>query len=345
MTEMSLAINGFGRIGRGVFRALFERSHDDLPAVVQINEPAPLETICHLLKYDTTYGRFNAEVLISNKKLYVDGHEILVTHHRNVDDVDWRANTIVECSGQLSIEQIRALCRRRSDLRVIISNPAKRTVDATVIFGLNQSELIGNERVISCGSCTSNALIPVLDLLDKNFGIESGASLTLHSAMHDQPVIDAYHDVDLRLTRSALQSVIPVDTKLHIGVERVLPKLAGKLDSFSVRVPTTIVSAIDLSVNLSRECSDSDLLKTLTELCRERQGVFTMTDEPLASIDFAHDSHSGVIDLGQTRLVSPKFLKLFIWFDNEWGYSNRLVDTLVYIQSITSKGASVNDNC
>jgi len=329
-----LIINGFGRIGRGVFRVLCERGMLAQYESVQVNEPAPLRTIGHLLKYDTTYGRFPGSVEIIDEQLFVDNQRIHVSHDRSLNGVDKPGAVLLECSGQVELDRLRAM---KSIAKVIISNPSKPEVDKTIIFGLNHHEIQLQDRIVSCGSCTSNALIPVLDTLDRAFSVTSASSLTLHSAMNDQPVNDAYHDVDLCLTRSALNSMIPVETALHQGVYRVLPKLKGKLDSFSVRMPTTTVSAIDLSVNVERPVDEVLFHATLAQLKSELPGVFTVTREPLVSSDYRQDSHSGIIDLGQSRLVSPTFLKIFIWFDNEWGYSNRMVDTLNYLHSTSSK--------
>jgi len=329
-----LIINGFGRIGRGVFRVLHERGMLAQYDRVQVNEPAPLRTIGHLLKYDTTYGRFNGSIEVVDEQLLVDDQLIRISHDRCVGALDIPGAVLMECSGQVDLADLRSL---QSVAKVIISNPSTPDVDKTIIYGLNHHEIQSQDRIISCGSCTSNALIPVLNTLDKAFTVASASSLTLHSAMNDQPVNDAYHDVDLCLTRSALNSMIPVETALHQGVYRVLPGLKEKLDSFSVRIPTTTVSAIDLSVNVEQSVDEELFYATLAQLKCELPDVFNITKEPLVSSDYRQDSHSGVIDLGQSRLVAPTFLKVFIWFDNEWGYSNRMVDTLNYLHSISSR--------
>jgi glyceraldehyde-3-phosphate dehydrogenase type I len=331
-----LAINGFGRIGRSVLRAIVERDLWHHLAVVSINELAPIETICHLLKYDSTHGRFPGSVTIEDSRLVVNGHAIDITHEAEFSALQIDCDVLIECSGSVSAEVARRQIGGRLK-HILISNPSQPDVDCTLIYGFNQNQVTPSDGVISCGSCTSNALIPLVAALDAQFGVVAGSSLTLHSAMNDQPVIDAYHDVDLRLTRSAMQSMIPVETALDKGVYRLLPHLEGRLNSSSIRVPTSNVSAIELTVQTEHALDRSAFTQCLQRLADDNQYV-TNTTEPLASCDFIHDDQSAVIDMPQSAVVNDHLVKVLIWFDNEWGYANRLVDSALHLQQMISLG-------
>ncbi|WP_444934475.1 type I glyceraldehyde-3-phosphate dehydrogenase [Microbulbifer sp. JTAC008] len=325
-----IAINGYGRIGRSVLRALYESGARDSLQIVAINELADCDTIAHLTKYDSVHGRFSGEVSVHKDVLVVNGDSIAVTHYEQLEDLDWRrdqVDIVLECTGSFKQRQGAELHLTAGAKKVLFSQPASRDVDATIVYGVNDHILTGKERVISAASCTTNCSVPVIAALDKAFGIEAGVITTIHSAMNDQPVSDAYHHTDLRKTRSAITSVIPVDTALARGIERILPNLAGKFEAQALRVPTVNVSAIDLSVSLQREVSREDinaLLKSASE--SEFNGVLGFTQEPLASCDFNHDPRSGIIDAGQTRVAGNRLAKILIWFDNEWGFANRMLD-------------------
>ncbi len=327
-----IAINGFGRIGRCVLRALYESHLGDRLQVVAINEPADLATIAHLTKYDSTHGRFPADVSAGDNRLTINGDEIAITHYESLTQLDWTqqdVDIVLECSGQYSgIEELR-LHQQAGANKVLLSQPGEQTLKA-IVWGLNQQTLTVDDSIASAASCTSNCITPVMAVLHRSFGIESGVTTTIHSAMHDQPVIDAYHHTDLRKTRAASHSIIPVDTSLAYGIGRVIPELEGKFSSRALRVPTLNVSAMELSAmvkssvdvqsvnNALREAAENDLI-----------GILGMTDEPLASCDFNHDSRSGVVDAGQTR-VSGQIVNVLVWFDNEWAYANRMLDIVNY---------------
>jgi glyceraldehyde 3-phosphate dehydrogenase/D-erythrose 4-phosphate dehydrogenase len=327
-----LAINGYGRIGRCFLRALHEAGLAESFQVVAINEPANGESIAYLTRFDSTHGRFPADVALEGQTLVIAGRPIQLTHADTPEGVDWRSlkiDLLVECSGQYSN---RAGLRRFIDAgcpRVLLSHPANSAhdVDATVVFGLNHDQLSGDERIVSNASCTTNAVVPVLELLQREIGIEQVLLTTLHSVMNDQPLADGYHHSDLRRTRSAMQSMIPVSTGLARGVERLLPDLAGKVQAKAIRVPTLNVSAIDLVVALAGDC-DAQRINTLLQQAAAGpwQGVLTASAAPHASIDFNHDPHSAIVDTTQTRANGPRLFNLFIWFDNEWGFANRMVD-------------------
>jgi D-erythrose 4-phosphate dehydrogenase len=211
--------------------------------------------------------------------------------------------------------------------KVLYSHPADPDVDATVIYGINDHLLTKNDKIVSNGSCTTNCIVPVIKVIDDAFGVESGTITTIHSSMHDQQVIDAYHD-DLRRTRAASQSIIPVDTKLAIGIERILPKFAGRFEAIAVRVPTINVSVMDLSITVNTDVS----IKEINEAVKKAQknglsGILGYTEEPLVSIDFNHDPHSCIVDGNQTRVSHKRLVKMLVWCDNEWGFANRMLDT------------------
>ncbi len=326
-----IAINGFGRIGRCVLRALYENGYRQDMEVVVINELADIDSLSYMLRYDSTHGRFNGTVSIADEQhLMVNGDRIRVCHIGDPAELDWAAldvDLVLECSGQIRSREDAELHLSRGAKKVLISNPADSAVDNTVIYGHNHDSLSAEQRIVSNGSCSTNALIPVLTLIDQAYGIEAGVTTTIHSAMNDQPVIDAYHS-DMRRTRSAVQSIIPVDTGLPAGIERLMPQLAGKIESLHVRVPTINVSALDISLQLN-DATDADAVnELLAGASNERfDGILGLTREAHASIDFNHDPRSAIVDATQTRVSGGRLLKLLVWFDNEWGFANRMLDT------------------
>jgi D-erythrose 4-phosphate dehydrogenase len=326
-----IAINGFGRIGRCVLRALYENGYRQDMEVVVINELADIDSLSYMLRYDSTHGRFNGTVSIADEQhLMVNGDRIRVCHIGDPTELDWAAldvDLVLECSGQIRSREDAELHLSRGAKKVLISNPADSAVDNTVIYGHNHDSLSADQRIVSNGSCSTNALIPVLTLIDQAYGIEAGVTTTIHSAMNDQPVIDAYHS-DMRRTRSAVQSIIPVDTGLPAGIERLMPQLAGKIESLHVRVPTINVSALDISLQLT-DATDADAVNALLAgASNERfDGILGLTREAHASIDFNHDPRSAIVDATQTRVSGGRLLKLLVWFDNEWGFANRMLDT------------------
>ena len=329
-----VAINGYGRIGRSVLRALYESDARSAIQVVAINELADCKTICHLTRYDSTHGRFPGTVDISDDQLSINGDRIAILHSEHIHQLPWGElgiDVVLECSGAFSD---RATAQQHIDAgakRVLFSQPAESDVDATIVYGINHQLLNGSETIVSTASCTTNCVVPVIKVLNDRFGVEGGVITTIHSAMNDQPVIDAYHHTDLRKTRAAMQSIIPVDTGLALGIDRLLPELTGRFQAQAMRVPTINVSAIDLSVMLNTEIDTAAVNAALAEAAAaELEGVLGYTEEPLASCDFNHDQRSGIVDASQTRVSQQKLVKVLIWFDNEWGYANRMLDTLLY---------------
>ena len=325
-----VAINGYGRIGQCLLRALVTGPHAGHFQVVAINELARLETISYLTRYDTTHGRFPLPVSHEHNHLIVGGQRIEILHEANPARLDWHGQNIdlvFECSGSFS-DRLTALTYLRSGAsRMLLSHPASPDIDATIVFGVNDHLLRPEHRIVSAASCTTNCLTPALLLLDRAFGIERGLVTTIHSAMNDQPILDSSHNSNPRLSRGALHSIIPIDTGLAIGIGRILPAMAGRFQCLHLRVPTINVSAMDLSVNLRRSAT----LDAVHQLFRQAaagdfQGLLAYTDEPRVSVDFNTDPHSLTIDATQTRLCGERMLKLLLWFDNEWGFANRMLD-------------------
>ena len=337
--SLRLAINGYGRIGRSFLRALHESPFRERYRTVAINEPADLASIAYLTRFDSTHGRFPGDVAEGDDCLLIDGSPIRVSHARTPEAVDWQTlgiDVLVECSGQYGDRAALERFLASGCPRVLLSHPGNSAgdVDATVVCGINQQDLAGGERIVSNASCTTNAAVPVLKLLDETFGIEHVLLTTLHSVMNDQPLIDGYHHTDLRRTRSAMQSIIPVSTGLARGVERLLPQLAGRVEAKAIRVPTLNVSAIDLVVTTRLPLDSAGLNRLFRDAAEARfSRLLAYTDQPHASIDFNHDPHSAIIDGSQTRASGPHLASVLLWFDNEWGFANRLVDTLHHWQS------------
>ncbi|KJZ16636.1 MULTISPECIES: glyceraldehyde 3-phosphate dehydrogenase NAD-binding domain-containing protein [unclassified Halomonas] len=332
-----IAINGYGRIGQCVLRALIERN-DPSFEVVAINELSGLDTITYLTRYDTTHGRFPGRVESSDGHLIINGHAIRVLSEEDPDLLPWRSlgiDLVLECSGSF---KDRATAERHLAAgagRLLFSQPAESDVDATIVSGINDDDLTPDVRVVSAASCTTNCLVPILTVLDEALGIEHGVTTTIHSAMNDQPVIDAYHQTDLRLTRSAMQSIVPVDTGLARGINRLMPHLAERFECLHVRVPTINVSAMDMSICVKRDTSASEVNRLLREASESRlPDLLGYTEEPMASIDFNHDPRSGIVDATQTRVAGGRLLKLLCWFDNEWGFANRMLDVAGRLASL-----------
>ncbi|MGB0459266.1 MAG: type I glyceraldehyde-3-phosphate dehydrogenase [Porticoccaceae bacterium] len=327
-----VAINGYGRIGRSVLRAVYESKLQDQIKIVAINEPADNKTIAHLTRYDSTHGRFAGEVIGDDKTLNVCGDSITIVHQDNLEQLPWSAlniDVVLECSGSFSHRHKAEQHLQSGAKRVLFSQPAESDVDATIVYGYNHQQLTGKERIISSASCSTNCVVPVIQALDDNFSVEGGVITTIHSAMNDQPVLDAYHHTDLRKTRAAMNSIIPVDTGLALGIDRLMPQLAGRFQAQAMRVPTINVSAIDLSVIVNQAVDTATVNRALATAAQgSLKNILGYTEEPLASCDFNHDPRSGIVDASQTRVSQQKLVKVLIWFDNEWGYANRMLDVL-----------------
>ena len=331
MRPVRVAINGYGRIGRCVLRAIYERGLEQHIEVVAINEPADLETMSHLTQFDSTHGVFNAKVGRSEHHLLVNGRPIAVSHHTDPAATAWgdyQLDLLLECSGAFHTRSALEAFITAGCPRLLLSQPAESAaeVDYTVVLGINHQQLNGHQQIVSNASCTTNAVIPILAELDQAYGVDYTYLSTLHSVMNDQPMIDGYHHKDLRRTRSAMQSMVPVATGLARGVERLLPQLTGKVQAKALRVPILNVSAIDLLVQLQRPTTVEELNSLFILAAQNHPHTLAYTDKAHASIDFNHDAHSAIIDGSQTRSNDQGLINLFIWFDNEWGFANRMID-------------------
>ncbi|WP_020406956.1 type I glyceraldehyde-3-phosphate dehydrogenase [Hahella ganghwensis] len=328
---LRLAINGYGRIGQCVLRALYESGYRQSMQVVAINELSDAETIAYLTRYDTTHGPFRGEVSIRDGHLMVNGDHIRLVREPDPAQLPWKkigVDLVLECTGAFSDRET-AQCHIDSGAgKVLFSQPAESTVDHTVVFGINQDGLKPEHTIVSNASCTTNCIVPIIKLLDDHLTIERGVITTIHSAMNDQPVIDAYHHHDLRRTRSAMASLVPVNTGLAKGIERLLPHLTGKFEANAVRVPVINVSMMDLTVCVSRETTAAEVNDILSKAAEDQfDGIIGYTEEPLTSCDFNHDCRSGIVDGNQTQVSGNRLIKVMAWFDNEWGFANRMLDT------------------
>ncbi len=336
-----IAISGFGRIGRSVVRALYESGKRDTFTLVAINEVAPAPGIAHLLKYDSTHGKFPFTVSQLDNKLVVDGDEIALTHIEHLYHLPWREQNIdvvLDCTGKFGSKDEGISHLNQGASKVLFSHPGGQDLDATIIYGINHHTLTANDKVVSNGSCTTNCIVPIIKVIDEAFGVESGSITTIHSSMHDQQVIDAYHK-DLRRSRAASQSIIPVDTKLAAGIERILPQFKGRFEAIAVRVPTLNVTAMDLSLTVNKDASIIDINRTIQTAITNNDllGILDYTEEPLVSVDFNHDPHSCIVDGSQTRVSHKRLIKMLIWCDNEWGFAHRMLDTAQAMHCASAK--------
>ena len=325
-----VAINGFGRIGRNVLRAIAEAGRTDIE-VVAINDLGPVETNAHLLRFDSVHGRFPGEVMVDGEFLVVDGHRIKVTAVRNPAELPHRdlgIDIALECTGIFTARDKAKAHLDAGAKRVLVSAPADGA-DLTVVYGVNHDKLTADHLVVSNASCTTNCLAPVAKVLNETVGIERGFMTTIHSYTNDQPSLDQMHK-DLYRARAAALSMIPTSTGAAKAVGLVLPELKGKLDGTSIRVPTPNVSAVDLVFTAKRQTSVAevnDAIKAAAE--GPLKGVLGVTDQPNVSIDFNHDPHSATFHLDQTKVIDGTMVRILAWYDNEWGFSNRMADTAV----------------
>lgn len=325
-----VAINGYGRIGRNVLRAHYEYGkHHDIE-IVAINNPGNIDTIALLTKYDTAHGKFPAEVSVDGDYLIVNGDRIRVTGDRNPENLPWKElniDIVMECTGFFTSKEAASAHIRAGAKKVIISAPGGKDVDATVVFGVNQNVLKASDTVISNASCTTNCLAPLAMALNDGLGIVDGLMTTIHSYTNDQVLTDVYHN-DPRRARAAALNIIPTKTGAAAAVGLVLPELNGKLDGFAVRVPTINVSVVDLTFNASRNTSVEEvnkIMKTASE--GKLKGILEYNVEPLVSTDFNHNPASSIFDSTQTRVIGGSLVKVLSWYDNEWGFSCRMLDT------------------
>lgn len=329
-----IAINGYGRIGQSLVRAIYARPDRYNFELVAINELADLETLVYLTRYDTTHGRFPVAVEGTADVLMIDKDPIKTLSQADPGRLPWQelgVDLVLECTGSYTDRQTAAKHLDSGARRLLFSQPAADDIDATVVFGYNHQCLRPEHRIVSSASCTTNCVVPVLALLDRHLGVKNGVTTTIHSAMNDQPVIDRYHHSNLRLSRSAMHSLIPVETALHQGITKFLPQLRGKIECLHLRVPTINVSLMDLSISLYQPTTVSAVNEIFAQAASgELQGLLGYTEEPHASVDFNTDPRSAIVDGTQTRVSDGTLLKLMVWFDNEWSYACRMLDVARY---------------
>lgn len=331
-----VAINGYGRIGRNILRAHYEggKSHDI--EIVAINDLGDPKTNAHLTRYDTAHGRFPGTVEVDGDYMVVNGDRIRVLANRNPAELPWGelgVDVVLECTGFFTSKEKANAHIQGGAKKVIISAPGGKDVDATVVYGVNHNVLKASDTVISNASCTTNCLAPLVLPLHRKIGLENGLMTTIHAYTNDQVLTDVYHS-DLRRARSATSSMIPTKTGAASAVGLVLPELNGKLDGFAMRVPTINVSIVDLSFVASRDTSVEEVNAILKEAAAspELKGILDYSEEPLVSVDYNHTSASSTVDAGLTK-VSGRLVKVCSWYDNEWGFSNRMLDTTVALMS------------
>ena len=342
LMKIKVAINGFGRIGRMVFRkAILE---DNLE-IVAVNASYPAETLAHLIKYDTNHGNFNGEVKADQDAIIVNGKRVQLLSNRNPEELPWKElgiDIVIEATGKFNSREKAALHLNAGAKKVILTAPGKNE-DVTIVMGVNENILnIAEHNIISNASCTTNCLAPVAKVLDEKFGIENGLMTTIHAYTNDQNNIDNPHK-DLRRARGCGQSIIPTSTGAAKALALVLPQLKGKLHGMALRVPTPNVSLVDLVVDLKRDVTIDDINEAFTQAAKgELKGIIDITDEPLVSIDFNTNEHSAIVDGLSTMVMGSNKVKVLAWYDNEWGYSCRVVDLTKYVGQELYKPSVVN---
>ena len=325
---VKVAINGFGRIGRNVLRAVMESGRTDIE-VVALNDLGPVETNAHLLKYDSVHGRFPFDVTVGKDSIDVGRGPIEVTAIRNPADLPWsHVDIVLECTGIFTSKDACMAHLENGSSRVLISAPGKE-VDNTIVYGVNHDTLASDQLVVSNASCTTNCLAPIAKVLNDNLGIKRGLMTTVHAYTGDQPTLDTMHN-DLYRARAAAMSMIPTSTGAAKAVGLVLPELNGKLDGVAIRVPTPNVSVVDLTIEAGRKTSKDEVTAMMREAAEgPLKGILGFTDEKLVSQDFNHDPHSSTYVSDQTLVMDGDMVRVMSWYDNEWGFSNRMCDTAV----------------
>lgn len=327
---IKVAINGFGRIGRNVFRAMFESGQQSHFEVIAINDLGDAATNAHLLQYDTAHGRFGEAVTVEDDCFVVGDKRVKVLAERDPASLPWGelgVDVVMECTGFFTSKEKASAHLSAGASKVIISAPGGKDVDATIVYGVNHHVLKSTDTVISNASCTTNCLAPLVKPLHDSLGVCGGLMTTIHAYTNDQVLTDVYHS-DLRRARSATQSMIPTQTGAAAAVGLVLPELNGKLDGFSVRVPTINVSLVDLTFEAARETTLEEVHQILRVASEgDLKGILHYNELPLVSIDFNHNPASSIYDASMTRVVNGTLVKVCSWYDNEWGFSNRMLDT------------------
>jgi glyceraldehyde 3-phosphate dehydrogenase len=325
-----VAINGFGRIGRNILRAIVETGRTDIE-VVAANDLGPVETNAHLLRYDSVHGRFPHEVSVKGDTINVGEGAIKITAERDPSKLPWKelgVDIALECTGLFTTKDKASAHLTAGAKRVLVSAPADGA-DATIVFGVNHDTLTKDQKVVSNGSCTTNCLAPVAKVLNDTIGIETGFMTTIHAYTGDQPTLDTYHK-DLYRARAAAMSMIPTSTGAAKAIGLVLPELKGKLDGVSIRVPVPNVSVIDLNVVAKRETDKQEVNDAMKRAAEQQlKGILSYTNDPNVSIDFNHNPYSATFHMDHTKVMNGTLVRVMAWYDNEWGFSNRMADTAV----------------
>ncbi len=327
---VKVAINGYGRIGRNILRAVYESGRNKEISIVAVNDLGDANTNAHLTRYDTTHGKFPGEVVVEGDHMIVNGDRIRVCAERDPGKLPWAelgVDVVIESTGFFASKEKCAPHLAAGAKKVVISAPAGTSVDATIVYGVNHQTLKASDQVISNASCTTNCLAPLVKPLNDKIGVEHGLMTTIHAYTNDQVLTDVYH-TDLRRARSATMSMIPASTGAAAAVGLVLPELAGKLDGFAIRVPTINVSLVDLVFTASRDTTVEEINSIMKEASQgDLKGVLQYNNDPLVSVDFNHDPASSTYDATLTKVMEGNLVKVCSWYDNEWGFSNRMLDT------------------
>jgi glyceraldehyde 3-phosphate dehydrogenase len=327
-----VGINGYGRIGRNVLRALYESGRTKNLQIVALNDLGDAETNAHLTRYDSAHGPFPGTIAVDGDSMVVNGDRIKVFAERDPAKLPWgelKVDVVMECTGLFTTREKAGLHLKGGAKKVIISAPASDEVDATIVYGVNHRSLKASHTIISNASCTTNCLAPLVKPLHEKIGVEAGLMTTIHAYTNDQVLTDVFHK-DLRRARSATQSMIPTKTGAAAAVGLVLPELNGKLDGLAIRVPTINVSLVDLTFRAKRATDKKEITAVMKEAAAgELKGILAINELPLVSIDFNHNPHSSIFEVSETKVIDGTLVKVMAWYDNEWGFSNRMLDTAV----------------
>ena len=332
---INIGINGYGRIGRNILRALYESKHHTDIKIVAINDVGDNSVSAHLTKYDSAHGKFHKEVTADNNFMYVGDDKINITSERDPSKINWgkyNVDVVYECTGKFNSKEATEIHLKNGAKKVIISTPGKN-VDATIVYGVNEKILSKDHNIISNASCTTNCIAPVIQILNNTVGVEHGLITTIHSFTNDQRLTDANHS-DIRRARAATLSMIPTKTGAAKNVGLVIPELEGKLDGLAVRIPTVNVSVVDLVVRTKKNTSINEVNEILLDASKnEMKNIIAYNDIPLVSTDFNHNPASSIYDANLTKVMDEKLLKVYVWYDNEWGFSNRMLDVTLSLMN------------
>ena len=334
--KAKIGINGLGRIGRMVLRSIFEENHKDLK-INHINNRADIKIACELIKRDSVHGKFKGKVYIENNKLIVNGNKISYSQETNIRDISWKkhkVDIVLECTGKFNSRDKLIQHIKNGAKKVVVSAPCK-SADKTVVYGVNHKNISDRDRIISAASCTTNCLAPVVNVLNDNFGIDKGFMTTIHSFTTDQRMLDNSHR-DPRRSRSAVQSIVPTSTGASKAIGEIIPSLKGKLEGVAMRVPTPNVSLVELVFYTKKNLTVEKINSTFQKFSKNnKNNVLKITKEKLVSIDFNHNPASSIVDASLTSVVGKNMGKISAWYDNEWGFSNRMCDIAEYLHKIS----------